>query len=222
MKCFELRDDVLVRGLLIDEAEGSPRINVNASEYMALEPDLARFFLHRVEKKHPVRLHKTTVTEKGLGFCGADDHTALVRIDVSAEPNNLVTLTGSSYTEKLIGKEVKRLWFSFPPPGVAVLEEGREIDSETRLDESNVGMLAQSWTVGAKRLELVVTMSRGAGFRVHRTGRPKKFRRDLFLEWNGYEMKMRPTKGQPIEERVAQKEERPMRRETLLPAVGLA
>lgn len=213
MRCFELRDDTLNDGLLIDLEGGSPRVIVDysVSSFVALAPEPAQEVLRCPEPwRDGLRLYRTDVTDEGLNTPKKNDRMALVRLHVNGGRGGLVTLTSGAYEDLLFEKEqrVEKGFRQFPPVGVNVVEEAETPDG------------LAPWIVGAERLELLIVMQHGSCFRVHRTGNLKGLLRDLFVEWHAYEgPKLRPSKKRGDN---TTKEKATQRRETLLPALGLA
>ena len=213
MRCFELRDDALVDGFAIDVEGGSPRVTVDYSvnSCVALAPEPAQEVLRCPEPwRGGLRLYRTDVTDEGLNTPKKNDRSALVLLDVRGGYGGLVTLTSGAYEDLLHEKEqrVEKGFRQFPPVGVSIVE-----------DEETPDGIAP-WVVGAEHLVLLIVMQHGSCFRVHRTGNLKGLLRDLFVEWHAYEgPKLRPSKKRGDN---TTKEKATQRRETLLPAVGLA
>lgn len=172
MKCFELRNDRLHIGLRIDEHEGKPRVNITEDSmmYMLLEPDLARFFLHRVAKVAPVNLTHARVSDdhQFLQMKSKNDHKALVLLNIRAGHGGRVTLTSRECKPTEINGQTEYLYESFPPPGIELIGHVREDDV---------------WSEGTPHLELLIAMNEGAQFRVQWSGPYGK--RELAWKWDG-------------------------------------
>jgi hypothetical protein len=166
-----------------------------------------------VEKAHRVRIGRDVFLEfqedGTLGLSRTSDRMAFVRIDVRAGAGGAVTLSSGGYADVFIKEEVQKCFHQFPPVGIRVVG----MDRAEALDEG------EPWTIGASHIEVAVMMVKGACFRVHRTGNLRQLRKDLFVEWNGFKMDVRPRKNTP---ETSTTKEQPLRKETLLPAIGLA
>lgn len=213
MKCFELLDDDCILGLPV-AAQGFPRVNITSSGEMSwpLIPTSAEHFRQLVDPLKPlVRVGEVLLTGDGLAPTRRHDRKALMRIDVRAGEGGLVTLTSGSYEDYLDEKDdrVEKLFHRFPCKGVNVVTAPHPVDG------------VDVWDDNVTRIELLIVLTHGACFRVHRTGKLNGLLRDRFVEWDAFHgMKLRPAVTRWTE---GMKEEKTtQRRETLLPAVALA
>lgn len=184
MKCFELKNDTLREGLLIDDESGLPRINVSSDKkkYLELDARLTAIY-QRAPKIAPIRMHYAALSKdrKTISMSKKNDHLALLLICALAGQGGDVTLSGCAFQETVMPGEarVQKLYGPFPSEGIEVLGEVPEM---------------APWFGGATVLELAVLMLPGASFRVTRTGKVHAARPHTYLYWNGYQMIDTPKK----------------------------
>ena len=184
MKCFELKNDILREGLLIDDDAGLPRISLSSDKKSYLELDgRLKGIYERAPKIAPIRMHYMSLSKdrKVVGMPRKNDRLALLLLFVAAGQGGDVTLSACSYQETVYeGEErVKKLYAPFPPVGIEVLGEVPE---------------AAPWYGGATILELAIVMMPGASFKVSRTGKVHAARPHTYLYWNGFQLVDTPKK----------------------------
>lgn len=187
MKCYELKEDSLVPGLLIDDELGPPHVRVDGLNWIPLDrPSVAIYA--EVPKLAPIRAKYMTFTKDNekLIFSKKVDKTAFVLINVHGGVGGLVTCTACSFSNvEKDGMVVEKGYHMFPPPGVNVLGPVLE-------DEPN------QWELGAPQLVLGMTMIPGASFRVHRTGHLRGLRKNMYVSWDGCELLVTPPLKQNV------------------------
>lgn len=190
MKCYELKDDVKTKGLLISDGSGPPRINVTESFFFPLARSAAAIF-ERQAKIAPIRTKYLAFTkdEKELLFSKKIDETALVRLDVRGGVDGLVACSACSFKQVRLESGVEKVYDAFPPPGLTVLApEGSDPLWENRYP----------WTGDTERIVIMLTMMKGSSFHVHRTGHLRGLRKNMFVSWDGFELLVTPPKKETL------------------------
>jgi hypothetical protein len=183
MKCFELKNDTLREGLLIEDDAGLPRINLSSDKKNYLEFDnRLKEVYQRAPKIAPIRMHYLSMSKdkKRVSTPRRNDRLALLVLFVAAGQGGDVTLSACSYQDTILpGEErVHKAYAPFPPTGVNLVTEVPPF----------------VWAGGAATIELSVVMMPGASFRISRTGKLHVARPHTYLYWNGHQMVDTPKK----------------------------
>jgi hypothetical protein len=183
MKCYELKDDVLVEGLLITPDEsGLPLVRVKSSDSTGFALDRGSAAVYKkIPALAPIRMKYGSFSRDGreLVLSRKVDRTALLRLDVHGGVGGVVTCTACAFSqEEKDGFEVEKVYEIFPSVGVHVLGEGWEAP--------------YPWTAGTPHLEMMITMFPGSSFRVFRTGHLRGLRKNMFVSWDGYDLQVTP------------------------------
>jgi hypothetical protein len=107
------------------------------------------------------------------------DRQAFVRVETAGGVDGQVKLTANSYTTALKKSghfpEVARRYAEFPDAGVVPFCTPEELDRVAK---------------GVDFLDVLLVMHKGASFRIERTGELDGASPELFVHWNGYDLKI--------------------------------